>query len=242
VEEQAHDPLADAIVDLPGEAAALVLLPFHELLRELLQRLLPLGQPGVQPGVLYRPGDQASHRPQQFNVRGHELAAQLGVHVQHPDQVAERCHHGDRQHGGELFAAQRGNVAVPGIRRFVVDQHGRLPVRGDPPRHALAEAELDLPDQAVERGRGPSQLQRAPPLVEQVHEADICLGGLGDEGGHALEHPVEIEAGRDRVDDPGQQLGFTLRVAREPWRGQWKTPSRNATATAAARSDTLSLR
>ena len=95
VEEQAHDALADPVVDLPGESAALVLLPFDRLLRELLERLLPLGQAPVQPGVLDRARDQARHRAQEFGVGGGELPAQPRVHVQHPHQVTERGHDGD---------------------------------------------------------------------------------------------------------------------------------------------------
>ena len=68
MEEQADDALADPVVDLPGQAAALVFLPFHDPLGEALQRLLPLGQPAVQPGVLDRARDQAGHRPEQFHV------------------------------------------------------------------------------------------------------------------------------------------------------------------------------
>ena len=71
----------------PASRRLLVLLPFDDPLGELLQRLLPLGQPPVQPGVLDRARDQARHRAQQLDVGGGELAAQPGVHVQHPHQV-----------------------------------------------------------------------------------------------------------------------------------------------------------
>ena len=173
VEEQADDPLADAVVDLAGQPAALVLLPLHHPLGEPLQRLFPLRQPLVQPGVLDGPGDQARHRAQQVHVGGGELAAQLGVHVEHAHQVAQRGHDRDRHHGGELLPAQRRDVPVPGVGGLVVHDHGGLAVRGHPAGHALADHQLDLPDQPVKRRRGAAQLQRAAPLVEQVHEADV---------------------------------------------------------------------
>jgi hypothetical protein len=114
---------------------------------------------------------------------------------------------------------------------------------GDPARHPLADGQLDLAHHGVERrGRAP-EFELAAPLVQQVHEADVGLGGLGDQPGDAGQHQVQVQAGRDGLDDPGQQLGFPFRVgAAEPAHGQWKTPSRSATATAPARSDTPSLR
>ena len=91
MKEQAHDPLADPVVDLPGETAALVFLPLHKLLGERFKRLLALGQAGVQPCALDRPGHQAGHRPEQLDIPAGELAAELGMHVQDADQVAERA-------------------------------------------------------------------------------------------------------------------------------------------------------
>ena len=243
VEEQAHDALADPVVDLPGEPAALVFLPLDRPLRELLERLLPFGQPPVQPGVLDRARDQARHRAQQLGVGGGELPAQPGVHVQHPHQVTQRGHDGDRRHGGELLPAQRRDVQVAGVGGLVVHDHGRLAVGGDPAGHALAQPQLDLPHQGVEGRGGALQPQGPAPLVEQVHEAHVRPGGLGHQPRHALQHPPEVQAARDGVDNPRQQLRLALGVHPVQTRaGQWNTPSRRATATAAARSETPSLR
>ncbi len=117
VEEQADDPLADPVVDLPGQAAAFPLLPFHDALREALQGLLAFGQPAVQPGVLDRPGDQASDRAEQLHVGAGELPPGPGVHVEHAHQVPERGHDRHRHHRDELLAAQRRDVAVARDRR-----------------------------------------------------------------------------------------------------------------------------
>ncbi len=243
VEEQADDPLADPVVDLPGQAAAFPLLPFHDAFREALQGLLAFGQPAVQPGVLDGPGDQAGDRAEQFHVGAGELPPGPGVHVEHAHQVPERGHDRHRHHRGELLAAQRRDVAVTRVGGLVVEDHHRLAVLGDPPRHALAHCELDLPGEAVERRGGAVQPQHPALLVEQVHEAHVGGRGLGDQRGHALQHPVQVQAGRDRVDDPEQQLGLAVRVdAVQPGAGQWNTPSRSATVTAAARSETPSLR
>jgi hypothetical protein len=249
VEEQADDPLADAVVDLTGHAAPLVFLPFDHPLGEPLQGLLPLGQPAVQPGVLDRPGDQACHGAEQFDVGRGELAAQPGVHVQHADQVPHGRDHGHREHRGELLAAQRRDVAVAGVGCLVVHDDGGLAVVGDPAGHPLTDRQLDASDHGVERGRRPAQLEFAAPLVEQVHEAHVGLGRLGDQLGDALQDPVQVQPGRDGLDHPGQELRLPLGVGDpEPARAvarpgdQWKTPSRSATATAPARSDTLSLR
>jgi len=65
------------------QAPALVLLPLHRLLGELLQRLLALGQPVVQPGVLDGPGHQARDRAEHVHVGRRELPPGPGVHVQH---------------------------------------------------------------------------------------------------------------------------------------------------------------
>ncbi len=251
VEEQADDALADPIVDLPGHAAPFMFLPFDHPLGEPFQRLLPLGQPTVQPGVLDRAGHQARHRAEQFDIRLGELAAQPGVHVQHADQMPHGGDHRHRQHGGELLAAQRRDVAVPGVGRLVVHDDGGLAVVGHPAGHPLAQRQLDGADHGVEGGRRPAQLELAAPLVEQVHEAHVGLGGLRDQLGHALQDAVQVQAGRDGLDHLGQELRLPLRVG-DPQsaaavslahaRGQWKTPSRSATATAPARSDTPSLR
>ena len=146
VEEQADDALADPVVDLAGQPAALVFLPFHGLLSEPLQCFLALGQPLVQAGILDRAGDQPGHRPQQVHVGCREVPAQPGVHVEHADEVPKRRDHGDRDHRRVILAAQGRNVAVAGIAVLVTDDHGRLAVVGDPAGHAFAHRQLDLAD------------------------------------------------------------------------------------------------
>ncbi len=122
---------------------------------------------------------------------------------------------------------------------------------GHPAGYPFAQGQLDGPDHGVEGRCRPAQLEFAAPFVEQVHEAHIGLGGLGDQLGDALQDPVQVQAGRDRLDHPGQELRLPFRVGHpEPARpvagaqagDQWKTPSRSATATAPARSDTPSFR
>ena len=108
-----------------------------------------------------------------------------------------------------------------------------------------------VPTMVSNGGVAPRSWSLRPSLVEQVHEAHVGLGGLGDQLGDALQDPVQVQAGRDGLDHLGQELRLPLRVgdpqparavARTQAGDQWKTPSRSATATAPARSDTPSLR
>ncbi len=119
------------------------------------------------------PATRPATVPEQFHVGRGELAAQPGVHVQHADQVPDGGDHRHRQHRGELLAAQRRDVAVPGVGGLVVHDHGGLAVVGYPAGHALAQRQLDGPDHGVERRGRAAQLQFAAPLVEQVHEAHV---------------------------------------------------------------------
>ena len=50
----------------------------HDLLGEPLHRLLTLGQPGVQTGVLDGPGHQTRHRAQQLDIGLGELRGGRG--------------------------------------------------------------------------------------------------------------------------------------------------------------------
>jgi hypothetical protein len=70
----------------------------------------------------------------------------------------------------------------------------------------------------------PAQLEFEAPFVEQVDEAHIGLGGLGDQLGDALQDPVQVQAGRDGLDHLGQQLRLPLRVGNpEPARAVGST-------------------
>jgi hypothetical protein len=45
-----------------------------------------------------------------------------------------------------------------------------------------------------------------------VNEAHVGLGRLDDQVGDSLQDPVQIEAGRDGVDDAGQQPRLALGI------------------------------
>jgi len=78
-------------------------------------------------------------------------------------------------------------------------------VRSHPAGHALPGLELDLADHRVERRRRAAQPQPSAALIQQAHETHVRVGRLGHQPGDALQHQAEIEAGRDGLDDPGQQ-------------------------------------
>jgi hypothetical protein len=244
-------------VDVAGEPAPLVLLRRDDPLGELLVGALPRDEPAVQPGGVQRPGDEPPDRGEQPDVTLGELAAGDRVHVEHPDQAGRVRGHRHRRHRGELLPAQRSDRQVPGVVALRVDEHHRAPVLGDPAGHAGADRQLDAPDLRVERRRRAGQRERAPGVVEDVDEADVGRGRVGDEPGDGRRERLDLRPRRRRLHDREQQRVLPLQVgepgqpfARKLARRRWfarklahrKIPSRSAAATAPARSLTASLR
>ena len=239
---KADEPLRDAVVDVAREPPPFGLLGRDDLLGEAFCGLFARGQAPVQAGLVDRPGDKLADRHQQADVPLGEVPAGAGVHVKHADEPAGAAFHRHRHHGRVAAPAEFGKVAVARVGLLFVGDHHGLPVGGYPAAHPLAEGEPDLPGAAVERRRGPGQRQGAAAVVEYVHEADVGAGGPGDELRDAGGEWLERRPGRDRLDDPGEKRVLPFGVGQPEAGCHWKTPSRSAAATAAARSPTPSLR
>ena len=242
---EADDALADAVVDLGGEPLPLGLLELQGVLGEALDRLLALGEPGVEPGVLDGAGHQVGDVADQAHLVRREVTAALGVDVEDPDEVAGPADHRHREQRRVVLAAQLGEVAVAGIAPLVLDHRG-LAVERDPSRHPLADGELDGAGELVEGRRPSGEHQPAAGLVEHVDEADVGGGHLDHEPRQTAHGAVEVEPCGEGGDDPAEELvllpGLRGGELARHLGAQWKRPSRSATATAWARSPTSSLR
>ena len=100
---QPDQPLGDAVVDVPGQAAPLTLLRGDHLLGEVLVGAFPRRQLAVQPGLVQRTRDQPADHQQQFDVARREVAPLDGVHVEHPDQATRLGLHRHRRHRREVL-------------------------------------------------------------------------------------------------------------------------------------------
>ena len=144
---EADERLADPVVDLARQVAALDLLGLDGPGGELLQHRFPLGQPLVEAGVLDRPGQQVPDLGQQGDVVVAVAAGLLRVDVEHADHSLPSAEQRHRHQRLVVLAPQLGDVAVPLVLPLV-GHHRRLGVERHPARHALAEREFDRPRQA----------------------------------------------------------------------------------------------
>ena len=201
---EADERLADPVVDLARQVAALDLLGFDGPGGELLQHRFPFREPFVEPGVLDRPGQKIPDLAQQRDVVVAVAAGLLRVDVEHADHLLSTAEQRDRHQRLVLLAPQLGDVPVPLVLPLV-GHHGRFGVERHPARHAFSEGQLDGPRQARERWRRPHENEHLPGVVEHVNEAHVGFGGLDDEDRHLLGHVPQVQVGRGDLDDPAQQ-------------------------------------
>jgi hypothetical protein len=244
---EADQPLRDPVVDVAGQPVPFRFLGRDDLLGEPFRGLLLSRQPPVQPGLVHRPGDERPDRSEQPDVPVGEVAPLPGVHVQHADEAGRLALHGHRHHRRVVLPAQLGEVPVARVGLLARGEHRGLVMAGHPAAHPFAHREPDPAHLAVERRRRAGQRQRAATVVEHVDEAHVGAGRLDDEAGDAGGERTELRAGRDGLDDAGQQGVLPLRVGQAkpvpgPGAAHWNTPSRSAAATAAVLSLTPSLR
>jgi hypothetical protein len=188
----------------------------------------------VEQGVLHEPGQDGGDLREERELVVGVAAAFTGVQVEGPHDAAAGPDEGQRHHGGEVLAPQRGDVLVAGVAPLVLDDRG-LPVGHHPAGDAFADGQFDRPHHRVERRRGAGQDEAAPRLVVEVHEAGVGAGELGDEPGQAAHDLADVMFLLRHFEDPGEE-GLPARAAHR------KRPSRSAAATACDRSATSSLR
>ncbi len=139
--------------------------------------------------------------------------------------------HRHRHHRGEIRAAQRFEAAGNGVGLPVVADHHGLPVAGHPAGDAAAQREPDLADLAVERRGGAGQGERAFGVVENVHEADVGVGGVGDHPGGGRGEQLRRPAAGGRLDQLAQQREFAVGGRARCGRAVTGRSSRSAVAT-----------
>jgi hypothetical protein len=232
----ADQPLADSIVDVAGDAAAVELLELEGAHREGFQLGLAALQPIVEHRSFHHAGHQAGHLLEPGDEIAVEVAWIVGVDVEHPDHGVLGPQERHRHERAVVLAPQGRDVAVAGVGPLVLDE-GRLAVHGHPPGHALAHGQADGAGHRVEVvGRGAHEDDLAGIVVHHVHEAGVGGGEGHDDAGDLAQHRAKITLGTGDGDDLAQQ--------RRPRRlaGHRNVPSRRARATAWDRSATSSLR
>ena len=159
---------------------------------------------GVELGVLDRAADQRRGVDEEVEDVVVELARRLRVQDDHPDHVAGLGEDRYRDHRLEALLLELGDVLHPRVLHRVLADELRGLRPGDPARQALVDAEPQLADEArVARRR---RAQRQPVALEEVDEAGVAAGRVGGDLDDAVQHPVEVERRRDRLDHRVERL------------------------------------
>ena len=168
------------------------------------ERLDPAAGPLVELGVLDRAAHQRRRVHQEVEHVVVELPRRLGVQHHHADHVAGLGQDGHGHHRLKALLLELRHVAHARVlERVLADEGGRLRA-GHPAGEPLVQAPAELPHQAlVAAGRRP---QREAARLHEVDEAGVAAGRVGGDVHDAPQHAVQVQRGRDRLDDGVQRL------------------------------------
>ena len=159
----------------------------------------------VEPRVLDRPGDERRRVGEEREDALVELARRDRVEHDGAERRSRARGDRDRDHRLEALLLDLGEVLHARVgHRALADELWR-PVARDPAGEALVEPHLDPADEVrvdPRRGAQPQSL-----AVAQVDEAGVAVRRVAEQVDDALEHAVEVGAGRHRADDRVQRLG-----------------------------------
>ena len=138
-----------------------------------------------------------------------ELARRLRMEDHHTQHVAvARAMTGTATIDWKRSSSSSGTYFMRGSSSAWSRMNSGVFVARDPPRQALVHAPAELADQMrVARRRRP-QHQALP--VQEVDEGGVAAGRVGRDLDDAVQHAVEVERGRDRLDDGVERLVFAL--------------------------------
>jgi hypothetical protein len=137
-----------------------------------------------------------------------ELARRLGMENHHTQDVAGAREHRHGDHRLEVLLLELRHVLhARVVHRVVADELGGLGA-GDPPGQALLRPPGERADQMRVPGRSRSQYK--PLVLHEVDEGGVAARGVGRDLDDPVEHAVEVERRRDRLDYRVQRLVFAL--------------------------------
>ena len=137
-----------------------------------------------------------------------EFARRLRMENHHTEHLAVARHDRNGHHRLEALLLELRHVLHPRVvERVVADELGRLRAR-DPAGQALVDPPGELVDQMrVARRRRP---QHQALTVDEVDEARVTARRVGRDLDDAFQNAVEVQRGRDRLDDGVERLVFAL--------------------------------
>ena len=203
--EQLPRAARDGVVEILAERDG------RERLAQLGERRERLDAPAralVELRVLDRAGDERRGVHEEVEHSVVELARRLGMEDDHTDHVAVAREHGHGDHRLELLLLELRHVLhARVVERVVADELGRLRAR-DPAGEPLADPPAERADQVrVARRRGP---QHQPVALHEVDEAGVTAGRVGRDLDDTVQHALQVERRRDRLDDRVERLVFAL--------------------------------
>ena len=174
-----------------------------------LRQVLELPDPAtgllVEPGVLDRARHEGGARDEEVDLALGELTRCLGVERHGSDRGAVLGEDRHRDERLKLLLGELGDVLEAGIGERVLSNERRLAVLDRPPGEALAPFERDVPDEVGIGLRGSPHHEPPVAVLGQVDEAGRDVARVGQQPDDCREHLVELERGRNRRDDLGQE-------------------------------------
>ena len=177
-------------------------------LRERRERLDPPARALEELRVVDRARRQRRRVHEKVEHSVVELARRLRMENHHTQHVAVAGHHRHGHHRLEALLLELRHVLHARVIECVVaNELGRLG-SGDPPRQALVQSPGELADQVRIARRCRPQHQTL--IVNEIDEARVATRRVGRDLDDAVQNTIEVQRGRDRLDDGVERLVFAL--------------------------------
>ena len=169
----------------------------------------------VESRVLDRAGNECRTRSEEVRLGLGELPGGLGVEADDADRISSSADQGHRHEGLESLLLQfRHMVEARVVERVLADER-RLATLERPPREALSPRQADPASEILVRLRRGIEFETITVGGEEVDEAGMDGACSREQANNRGEHLLEIERGRHRRDDLGEEsLPALLYVAR----------------------------